>query len=557
MGEQMEDAVLNQQRWLMPALGSSFCWAMSDVLCDICIEEDPESDSDFSESDSEYENEDMKYDNGYSKVKTEDDDNSDHVVEKWKRSKASSISNFSPRHRNSIQKNATAGIVSKARPRSNSPKDKIETDSVIEMVPMRLNKNKNTYKMGASGERMDNYDKDLLIAKDHGHDHDNNKESHGHIDGEQDAAVAGFVSTVFSYMVCLRRLSMFFDKSSLGTKAQAQTILWSPTEDIEWWFAAAGGVLLWVHYIFVLWAFDSAPSTVINPLVQVSSVWVLLGSAVPTALMGTTFIRPLDLFCYFVIVIGGILPSLNGNVRKMLTRKFWTKPFVRNVVLSEVTLGFYDLMVSYCLQASAKKAKFQDLAASALENEFFYVAWCSYSISFALSFAFIPRFNRKISELPYHIPIKILFFSAFSQCLTLLGFYFSAFAYAWFYQASVVHAAESSLQQAFNLIIAYMLRKLFNTGRESAIKGMRYKIISCVVVSFGLSLIAYQDQTAETTYFEYGEPMPTLDQDINTWPQSNDALPNNSSSGYDSHTRRQLLSLGLYPRGHICLPDMH
>lgn len=131
------------------------------------------------------------------------------------------------------------------------------------------------------------------------------------MDGEQDAAVAGVVSTLFSYFMCLQRWNTYFKDDSLLSDQSAKLLLWTPLEDIEWWCASLGGVMLFLHYLFILWAFDSAPSTVINPLVQMSSVWVLLGSAVPAFLSGSTFITKEDLLCYAIIVFGGILPSLN------------------------------------------------------------------------------------------------------------------------------------------------------------------------------------------------------------------------------------------------------
>lgn len=331
------------------------------------------------------------------------------------------------------------------------------------------------------------------------------------MDGEQDAAVAGIVSTIFSYLMCLSRWNKY-SSSSFGdvndvNENERRLLLWTPFEDNEWWLASFGGVMLYIHYILVLWAYDSAPSTVINPLVQMSSVWVLLGSAIPAFLTDSKFISLEDLGCYFIILIGGILPSLNGNIYEMFTKSFWKRPFVRYVVLSELTLGVYDLLISYCLQTSATKKKFTNLSASALEEEFFYLAWCWFSISFVLSFAFIPRLNNKLATLLYKISTKTLIFSALSQVLTLVAFYFSAFAYAWFYQASIVHAAESSLEQALNLILAYILKKTFDVGRESAITGMKQKILSCFIVSIGLFLLAYKDSEQDTStteeYFEY------------------------------------------------------
>ena len=162
-----------------------------------------------------------------------------------------------------------------------------------------------------------------------------------HIDSEQDCAIAGLVSMVVMYVICVKRWNRFLEVSTLCLEIQwsndmpiiqsgeasvlltetinddallktttSRVLLWSAFEDLEWWLAAIGGLLLFCHYLTLLWAYDKAPSTVINPLIQVSSVWVLLGSAVPSTLLGNTFIRPFDLFCYVLIIIGGLLPSL-------------------------------------------------------------------------------------------------------------------------------------------------------------------------------------------------------------------------------------------------------
>eukprot|EP00924_Labyrinthula_sp_SR-Ha-C_P001327 maker-scaffold_44-snap-gene-0.47-mRNA-1 protein AED:0.00 eAED:0.00 QI:90/1/1/1/1/1/2/64/391 len=381
---------IDNSQWILPVLGSSICWAVSDTLCDICIEEnasDSEEDEDFAEKKPLF------------------------------------------------------------KPELNPP-------------PSPKKKHRPTQ-----------------------------------IDGEQDVAVAGLVSLVFSYFLSFNRLS----------KASPGSFSWSFTEDIEWWLASVGGMLLFLHYLYVLWAYDSAPSTVINPLVQMSSVSVLLFSFFPSLLTNSTFIKPLDLFCYFIIVLGGILPLINNEWKKLLTRKFWKKPFLKYILYSELTVGFYDILLSYCLQTSVKKEKFKDLAASTLENEFFYLAWCWFSITFVFSFTLIPRLNGKIVNLQYVQGRKTLIYSALSQVLTLLAFYFSAFAYARFYQASVVHAAESSLEQGFNLLFAFVLKTFFNVGRNSAVEDLKSKVLSCCVITIGLFVIAYQDEldSMKKQYFEY------------------------------------------------------
>lgn len=92
------------------------------------------------------------------------------------------------------------------------------------------------------------------------------------MDGEQDAAVAGIVSTLFSYSVenyglysktdlffrylmCMRRWNRFITSSELSTAPPVSILLWSPVEDTEWYQISCemqdltiflGGSHLWV-----------------------------------------------------------------------------------------------------------------------------------------------------------------------------------------------------------------------------------------------------------------------------------------------------------------------
>ncbi len=56
-------------------------------------------------------------------------------------------------------------------------------------------------------------------------------------------------------------------------------------------------------------------------------------------------------------------------------------------------------------------------------------------------------------------------------------------------KASIVHTAEMSMHQIFNLILCYILRVFFNIGRDSAIESLRYKFISFVLVVLSLTFL--------------------------------------------------------------------
>ena len=67
---------------------------------------------------------------------------------------------------------------------------------------------------------------------------------------------------------------------STGYANEVTHLRWGPTTHVQFWFAMLGGSMAFMHYFFLLKAFEGAPSTVLLPLVQVASVSVLLGSSV-------------------------------------------------------------------------------------------------------------------------------------------------------------------------------------------------------------------------------------------------------------------------------------
>lgn len=97
------------------------------------------------------------------------------------------------------------------------------------------------------------------------------------------------------------------------------------------------------------------------------------------------------------------------------------------------------------------------------------------------------------------------------------------------------------MEQAFNLILAFLLKKGFGVGRDSAVRQMRTKVLSCIIVSCGLFLIAYQEQLAKalaekSSYFAYSKS--TFDGEIQIATIQQDR-PGNDTSG----NLRQLMEL--------------
>ena len=56
-----------------------------------------------------------------------------------------------------------------------------------------------------------------------------------------------------------------------GSNERSNEVLhlrWGPTTHVQFWFAMLGGSMAFMHYFFLLKAFEGAPSTVLLPLVQ-------------------------------------------------------------------------------------------------------------------------------------------------------------------------------------------------------------------------------------------------------------------------------------------------
>jgi len=440
---------MGDQAWLLAIVGSTVSWAIADLILDVTIGEEPEGAPD-------------KQAAVVSAIVQPELGSDDDLPDDESLSTAATSSTA-----------GAEGVQQRRRPRKNSDPEKKGL----------IRSNSGTSPSAGSH-----------AVTPHG--------GHQHMTGDQDTAVAGLVTLLIVYAMCLqrwishRRLAQDFEQKRLaGDYSQVSSGVggvWSPFHDHEWWVAALSGLLLFWHYQTLYWAYDTAPSTVINPLLQVSSTWVLLGTAIPAMITGSNFIQPFDLFCYAIIVVGGLLPSLQGDLKTMLRWTFWKQSFVKNAVLSEITLGLYDLLLSWVIKSGKLEGQGSEGGPNVLENEFFFIAWCWFVISFAFAYGLHPRLQEEYQDLRKISP-KIIALAGLGQVIMFIGYYSSQFGYSWFYQASVVHAAEASMAQGFNLIAAFIAKRFFNVGRDSAIQGMRYKVISVVVVSIGLFLIAFQD----------------------------------------------------------------
>jgi len=325
--------------------------------------------------------------------------------------------------------------------------------------------------------------------------------------GEQDTAIAGMVtvagllvSAVYWVATGVSEWHSMAEGATLELKGMPK-LRWGPLTHLQFWLAMLGGSMAFLHYYFLLKAFEGAPSTVLLPLVQVASVSVLFGSSIVALLRNEPWITPVHTLAYVLMFIGGILPACGGQLSALLQRSFWNQGFVSFAIMAEFALGLHDLMLSGCAYHAERSpddpapAPTPGSEDDAVESfEFFVWSRCSFVATFIGMFTFFPKLNSELRDLfSGRVPTRFIWLSALSEGLTVLGFYLASIAYGLFYQAGIVHAAEASLSQLLNLSLAYVLLELFGVGRSSSVGSMPAKVVSFIMVSVGLFLCTFED----------------------------------------------------------------
>ena len=174
------------------------------------------------------------------------------------------------------------------------------------------------------------------------------------LSGTQDAAISGLVTATWLLGSVLYKL--FLAPGALA-HASGVEMRWRPDTHIEFWFAMLGGLCAFLHNFYLLKAFEGAPSTVLLPLIQVASIWVLLGSSVLALFRGQRFMSPLHGLAYALMFVGGCLPATGGDVSRLLRRSFWKQRYVFYAIGSELTLGLHDLLLSDCSRDQHSEAR--------------------------------------------------------------------------------------------------------------------------------------------------------------------------------------------------------
>eukprot|EP00743_Colponemidia_sp_Colp-15_P009326 GILK01010194.1.p1 GENE.GILK01010194.1~~GILK01010194.1.p1 ORF type:complete len:383 (-),score=38.65 GILK01010194.1:98-1246(-) len=315
---------------------------------------------------------------------------------------------------------------------------------------------------------------------------------HKQLTAAQDACVASFVSFLLVILLAFTRTQPVVPTTDINAvilpeeSASFSTELWA----YKVLMPIVAGPLSFASYFFLLCAFESASSTVILPLVQLSSLWMLLGSSAQRYLMNEPWMQhPVHLLAYILILLGGLLPAAKGNLRTTLNKEFWAQKFVRLAVMSEVCNGTYNVLLSSYTQAVVPKGVKE---APTETTEFLLISRFAFVITAIIVYSATPFLRAEFLRLK-SVDKKFILISFFGECLALSGYFLSSFAYQMYYQVALVHAAESSMIQFLNLLIAYTAKRFFNVGRESALADLRVKFFSFIFIASGLFCAAVED----------------------------------------------------------------
>jgi len=155
----------------------------------------------------------------------------------------------------------------------------------------------------------------------------------GKLSGEQGTAVAGIIMVPCGFLLHLK-----LDQSD---------VVWAP-DDAVFWIAAVGGVTQGFAALALYKAYETAPSTLIVPLTQLTAIMTLLVSfglayiapSYPDLLgaLEGSMITNKDMLAYVIILFAGLYPVTKGNVSQFATLAFWKQDFVAITLANDVLL---------------------------------------------------------------------------------------------------------------------------------------------------------------------------------------------------------------------------
>eukprot|EP00047_Mylnosiga_fluctuans_P006725 m.248720 g.248720 ORF g.248720 m.248720 type:complete len:393 (-) comp15824_c0_seq1:152-1330(-) len=312
---------------------------------------------------------------------------------------------------------------------------------------------------------------DMCIDDSEEDDAHENKRHNGKLSGEQATFLSGA-----TMLICAITLNCLVPE---GT--------WAP-DNLGWWIAFASGFINALAALMLYKAYETAPSTVIVPLVQLTAVMMLLTSTIVTMLAPVfpallesekdSYLTPRDAIAYVIILIGGLYPAAKGNIQYFLRPEFWKQPYVMFILINDLMLAFLYEMIEIATSETHGVTPEQ------------YIIVSSYTtvLSYCFIFSCMRSMRREVVELR-HAHRKYIQLCVASEVLNWAAYWIATYAYQ-VHQANVniVNTAEVALNQVMNLVTALVMKFLLSMGRDEAVTDLPAKILSCICVTGGIIL---------------------------------------------------------------------
>lgn len=279
--------------------------------------------------------------------------------------------------------------------------------------------------------------------------------------GEQKAFLSGATTFLFG---CLGVCGMRFDSLHTVSIPPLVTFL-----------ALFSGALHFISYYYTLKAYNSAPSTIVTPLLQLSAVFMLPLSIVAAhfGISDRPVISWIHLQAVVFISVGGFLPLAEGDFSRFVKPQFWRNPVLRHCAIAEVLVCIYNLLLHYLTYKTEH------------EQAVFSLSIFGNGLACVVLFLTGPKVDH-VASLVKDVDPRCIAVAIFGECTSLVGLWLGNMSYAIFYEPAVINAAEGGLQQMFNLILAMFVFRCMPRGRK--VTDVPTKVFSLCAVAFGLYL---------------------------------------------------------------------
>lgn len=298
--------------------------------------------------------------------------------------------------------------------------------------------------------------------------------SSGKLTGEQSAIVSGV-----TMLMCVMTMHLVTSNAALA---------WDTS---LWWLSAIAGVLNGFAYILLFKAYETAPSTVIIPLMQLTAIMMLITSTVvaliapyfPSLLSveENDFLTMRECIAYVIILVGALYPAAQGNFSQFLLPTFWNQPYVIFILCND----FLVAIVYECMGIATSEHL------GGTPEQFIIVSSYASALTMISVFLFNERMRRHVVSLKF-VRSKYMCICVVSEVLNWAAYWFATYAYKC-HEAniSIVGAAEVALNQVVNLAIALLMKVTVDVGRDSAIEGLPSKLLSCLFITAGIIFTSF------------------------------------------------------------------